>query len=56
MPDYERKEIIEAFSAVDGVFISGHRENPEGPREMSVSNELLKIKAIKDNDITYCDK
>jgi hypothetical protein len=23
---------------------------------MSVSNELLKIKAIKDNDITYCDK
>jgi len=44
MPDYERKEIIEAFSSVDKVFISEHRENPEGPKEMSVSKELLKIK------------
>ncbi|MFA6515121.1 MAG: adenylyltransferase/cytidyltransferase family protein [Candidatus Paceibacterota bacterium] len=44
MPDHERKEIIEALSAVDKVFISEHGENPEGPREMSVSRELLKIK------------
>jgi D-beta-D-heptose 7-phosphate kinase/D-beta-D-heptose 1-phosphate adenosyltransferase len=44
MPDYERKEIIEAFSAVDKVFLSGHGENPEGPKEMSVSKELIKIK------------
>jgi cytidyltransferase-like protein len=44
MPDYERKEIIEAFSAVDQVFISEHGENPEGPKEMSVSMELLRIK------------
>lgn len=44
MPDYERKEIIEAFYAVDKVFISGHGENPEGPKAMSVSNELIKIK------------
>lgn len=44
MPDYERKEIIEAFSAVDKVFISGHDKNPEGPKEMSVSRELSKIK------------
>ena len=44
MPDYERKEIIEAFSAVDKVFLSEHGESPEGPKEMSVSKELLKIK------------
>jgi len=44
MPDYERKEIIEAFLAVDDVLISEHRENPDGPKEMSVSNELFKIK------------
>jgi D-beta-D-heptose 7-phosphate kinase/D-beta-D-heptose 1-phosphate adenosyltransferase len=44
MPDYERKEIIEAFSAVDEVLISEHGENIEGPKEMSVSRELLKIK------------
>ena len=44
MPEHERKEIIEAFSAVDKVLISGHGENPEGPKEMSVSKELLKIR------------
>ena len=44
MPDHERKEIIEAFSAVDMVLLSEHGENPEGPKEMSVSRELLKIK------------
>ena len=44
MPDHERKEIIEAFSAVDKVFISGHGVTPEGPKEMSVSRELLKIR------------
>lgn len=44
MPDRERKEIIEAFSAVDKVFISEHGKNIEGPKEMSVSRELSKIK------------
>lgn len=44
MPDSERKEIIEAFSAVDKVILSSHGENPEGPKEMSVSRELLEIK------------
>ena len=44
MPDNERKEIIEAFACVDRVIISEHKENPEGPKAMSVSNELIKIK------------
>lgn len=37
MPEKERKEIIEAFKAVDRVFISRHRSNPS---DMSVSKEL----------------
>src|ERR1700690_2289632 len=44
MPDHERKEIIEAFACVDKVIISKHPKNPKGPRGMSVSKELLKIK------------
>ncbi len=44
MPDYERKEIIEALSSVDKVFISDHGKNLNGPKDMSVSVELLKIK------------
>ena len=44
MPDLDRKEIIEAFSVVDKVFISEHGKNLNGPNEMSVSKELLKIK------------
>ena len=44
MPDWERKEIIEAFASVDKVFISKHPKNPKGPREMSVTRELAKIK------------
>lgn len=41
MPDKERKEIIEAFTGVDKVVISGHSRNP---KDMSVSKELFKIK------------
>lgn len=44
MPDYERKEIIEALGCVDEVIISGHSENLKGPKDMSVSRELSKIK------------
>ncbi len=44
MPDYERKEIIEALAAVDRVFMSGHAKHSKGPKEMGVSKELLKIK------------
>ena len=44
MPDYERKEIIEGFSSVDKVLLSKHGENLDGPKEMSVSMELLEIK------------
>ncbi len=44
MPDHERKEIIEALACVDEVIISGHSKNPKGPKNMSVSKELLKIK------------
>lgn len=41
MPEYERKEIIEAFEAVDRVVLSEH---PENPQDMSVCVELMKIK------------
>jgi D-beta-D-heptose 7-phosphate kinase/D-beta-D-heptose 1-phosphate adenosyltransferase len=41
MPEAERKEIIEAISGVDEVIISSHPENPE---DMSVSEEIKKIK------------
>jgi D-beta-D-heptose 7-phosphate kinase/D-beta-D-heptose 1-phosphate adenosyltransferase len=41
MPDLERKEIIEALSFVDKVVISFH---PENTKDISVSNEIRKIK------------
>ncbi|MDD5431107.1 MAG: adenylyltransferase/cytidyltransferase family protein [Candidatus Pacebacteria bacterium] len=41
MPQQERKEIIEAFEAVDRVELTSHSENPE---DKSVCNELKKIK------------
>lgn len=44
MPDYERKEIIEALNCVDEVIISGHSKKTKSPKDMSVSKELIKIK------------
>jgi len=44
MPDHERKEIIEAFSFVDRVVVTEHPKELEGPKNMSVSRELLQIK------------
>ncbi len=44
MPEHERREIIEAFACVDRVIITEHPENTEGPKNMSVSRELKKIK------------
>lgn len=41
MPEEERKEVLEAFSAVDEVVISSHPENPE---DMSVSKEVEEIR------------
>lgn len=41
MPEHERKEIIEAFEAVDKVIVSDHTENT---RDMSVCKGLIKIK------------
>jgi len=41
MPEHERKEIIEAFDAVDRVVISNHEENPQ---DMSVCTGLTEIK------------
>jgi len=41
MGEQERKEIIEAFEAVDEVVISSH---PEDPADMSVCDELRMIK------------
>jgi len=41
MPDYERKEIIEAFESVDRVIISDHGKNT---KDMSVCMGLIKIR------------
>lgn len=41
MPQEERKEIIEAFSAVDRVVLTGHGPNP---KDISVCRELRRIK------------
>ena len=41
MPEHERKEIIEAFKAVDRVIVSEHEENT---KDMSVCMGLIKIK------------
>lgn len=41
MPEEERKELLEAISAVDEVILSGH---PADPEDMSVCAELEKIR------------
>lgn len=41
MPEHERKEIIEAFQAVDRVIVSSHKRNP---KDMSVCMGLVEIK------------
>ncbi len=41
MPEHERKEIIEAFEAVDKVVISNHKKDT---KDMSVCVGLMKIK------------
>ncbi len=41
MPEAERKEVIEAFEAVDEVILTEHPENPE---DMSVCEALRKIR------------
>lgn len=41
MPETERKEIIEAFRAVDEVVLSGHGQHPT---DMSVADDLRAIK------------
>lgn len=41
MPEQERKEIIEAFAAVDRVIISDHEENTD---DMSVCRGLMEIR------------
>lgn len=41
MPQKERKELIEALKAVDKVVLTSHKPNP---KDMSVCNELIKIK------------
>lgn len=38
MPEHERKEIIEAFEAVDRVILSSHKKNTE---DISISKDLL---------------
>jgi D-beta-D-heptose 7-phosphate kinase/D-beta-D-heptose 1-phosphate adenosyltransferase len=40
MNEKERKEVIEGIRWVDGVIISKHPKNPEGPEEMGVSDTL----------------
>ena len=40
MPEKERKEVLEAFSGIDKVILTGHSKNP---KDMSVCKELLKI-------------
>lgn len=44
MPDFERKEIIEALECVDRVVITDHPEDLEGPEGMSVSKTLHEIR------------
>lgn len=41
MPEHERKEIIEAFNAVDKVIVSNHKKDT---KDMSVCMGLIKIK------------
>ena len=41
MPEHERKEILEAFEAVDEVFVTEHQE---GTADISICDALRKIK------------
>ena len=41
MPEHERKEIIEAFQAVDRVLLSSHKKNT---KDMSVCMELIRVR------------
>ena len=41
MPEHERKEIIEAFAAVDRVILSKHKKNT---KDISISGELRSIR------------
>lgn len=41
MPDHERKEIIEAFEAVDRVLLSSHKKNT---KDMSICVDLIKVR------------
>ncbi|KKP85779.1 hypothetical protein A3B84_00905 [Candidatus Nomurabacteria bacterium RIFCSPHIGHO2_02_FULL_35_13] len=41
MPERERKEIIEAFKAVDRVVLSGHKKNT---KDISISKELRAVR------------
>lgn len=41
MPQWERKEVLEAFACVDKVVLTNH---PKNPKDMSVGKELLKIR------------
>src|SRR3990167_2227451 len=41
MPEHERKEIIEAFEAVDRVILSSHEENT---KDISISKDLLSLR------------
>lgn len=41
MPEHERKEIIEAFEAVDRVILSGHKKNT---KDISISKDLRSLR------------
>jgi len=41
MPEHERKEIIEAFEAVDKVILSSHKKNT---KDISISKDLRKLR------------
>src|SRR3989339_1114460 len=41
MPEHERKEIVEAFGAVDRVVLSSHKKNT---KDMSVCMELIRVR------------
>ncbi len=53
MPEHERKEIIEAFEAVDRVILSSHQKNT---KDISVCEEIKAIRPhlfVKGGDRTY---
>lgn len=41
MPEHERKEIVEAFEAVDRVILSSHEE---GTKDISISKDILALR------------